>query len=145
MDRVDPIVEQAAARLRELEPSAVAVVVSGSYARGTADEYSDLDVRAITGGEPHIGSRTWFADRPGQKPLHVSLRARSLAYWLAAREEPAFWTLGFPFVYRAEYVWATPEARERLGADPSIVRPPGPPQLEAFVEVATKLLRAGSR
>jgi hypothetical protein len=145
VDSVDQIVERAAERLRELEPGTVAVVVTGSYARGTADEHSDLDVRAITDPEPNVRYRTWFAERPGRKPLHVSLGAHSLAYWLAERERPAFWTYGFPVVYHAEYVWSTPEARRRLGADPSIVHPGGPPQLEAFVEVATKLRRAGSR
>jgi hypothetical protein len=98
VDRVDQIVEQAARRLRELEPSAFAVVVTGSDARGTADEHSDLDVRAITKREPRFGYRTWFAERPGATPLHVSLGARSLAYWLAARREPAWWTLGLPTV-----------------------------------------------
>jgi predicted nucleotidyltransferase len=52
MDHVDQIVERAADRLRELEPDAIAVVVTGSYARGAADEHSDLDVRAITKREP---------------------------------------------------------------------------------------------
>jgi hypothetical protein len=145
MDRVDEVVEQAAARLRELEPAAIAVVVTGSYARGTADELSDLDVRAITRRKPRRRYRSCFADRPGAKPLHVSLGAHSLAYWLAARREPAWWTFGFPTVYHAAYVWATPEARTRLGPDPSIVHPPGAPQLEALVECATKVLRARSR
>jgi phosphoribosyl-AMP cyclohydrolase len=144
VDRVDQIIERAADRLRELEESAVAVVVTGSHARGTADEHSDLDVRAITHREPHIHYRIWFAERPGRKPLHVSLGAHSLAYWLAARREPAYWTLGFPTVYHATYVWATAEARAALGADPSIVRPAAPPQLEAFIEWATKVQRARS-
>jgi len=142
MDSVDEIVERASERLRELEPSGIAVVVTGSYARGTADRHSDLDVRVITKLKPHVPYRTWFAERPERTPLHVSLGAHTLAYWLGEREEPAYWTLGFPAVYDATYVWATPEARERLGADPSIVHPAGPPQLEAFVEWATKFQRA---
>jgi phosphoribosyl-AMP cyclohydrolase len=141
-DEIDGIVDQAADWLRELEPDTIAVVLAGSYARGAADEHSDLDVRAITDRDPRVAYRTWFAERPGRGPLHVSLGARSLADWLAASEEPAWWALGFPFLYRAEYVWATPEARARLGPDPSILRPAGPPQLEALVEVAAKVQRA---
>jgi hypothetical protein len=48
-------------------------------------------------------------------------------------------------VYDAAYVWATPEARRLLGADPSIVQPPGPPQLEVLVEWAAKFRRARSQ
>jgi hypothetical protein len=55
MDRVDPLVERAAGRLRELEPEAIASR-QRSYARGTADEHSDL-VRAITTGEPRVRYR----------------------------------------------------------------------------------------
>ena len=145
MDRLDEIVDEATARLRELEPDAIAIVLTGSYARGTADEHSDLDVRAITSGEPRGGYRTWFAKRRERKPLHVSLGARSLQYWLAARNEPAYWTFGFPTVYEASYVWATPEARADLGADPSIHRPAGPPLLEGLIELATKIRRAGGQ
>ena len=60
MDRVEVIpglepelVERVVARLRELEPSTVAVLVTGSYAQGTADEDSDLDVNVLTDGVRH--------------------------------------------------------------------------------------------
>lgn len=145
MDRVDSVIERATERLRKHEPGAIAVVVTGSYARGTADEHSDLDVRAITTRKSRVPYRTWFAERPGRKPLHVSLGTHSIAYWLAERQQPAYWTLGFPAVYDARYVWATPEARKQLGDDPSIVHPAGPPQLEALVEWMTKFRRAQTR
>jgi phosphoribosyl-AMP cyclohydrolase len=144
VDRVDEIVEEAAQRLRALEPSAVAVVLTGSHARGAVDEYSDLDVRAITEDEPLVRYRTWFAERPGSEPLHVSLGAHSMAHWLAERQQPAWWAYGFPVLYKARYVWATPDARRKLGLDPSIAHPPGAPQLEALLEWATKVQRARS-
>jgi hypothetical protein len=142
MDRFDPLVERAAEQLRKLEPDAIAVVVTGSYARGASDEYSDLDVRAIVTRHPAIRYRTWFAEEPGREPLHVSFGTYSVDYWLGASQEPAWWALGFPVVYQAAYVWATGEARELLGADPSIRHPAGPPALEGLVECATKVRRA---
>jgi hypothetical protein len=36
VDRIDPVIEEVAERLRELEPGAIAVVVLGN-ARGTAE------------------------------------------------------------------------------------------------------------
>jgi phosphoribosyl-AMP cyclohydrolase len=145
MDRIDQIVEREADRLRKLEPDAVAIVVSGSYARGAADEYSDLDLRAIITREPAVRYRTWFAEEPGRELLHVSFGTYSVDYWLGASREPAWWALGFPVVYEAAYVWATRDARELLGADPSIFRPAGPPALEGLVECLTKVRRARSQ
>ena len=71
MDRIDPLIEEVAARLRELEPMAIAIVVIGSYARGTHDEASDLDLKAITRDEPAVPYQTWFQGRSGRTPLHV--------------------------------------------------------------------------
>jgi hypothetical protein len=142
MDRIDPLIETASARLRELEPSAVAVVVTGSYAKGTADADSDLDLTAITDGGPREHYRTWFQERPGTKPLHISAGARTLEGWLAKREETQEWALGFACVYEAVYVWATDDARRRLGEDPSNYHPAAPSQLEDFVEALVKVRRA---
>lgn len=149
MDRVeliaglDPsLLEQVVAQLLDLEPSTTAIVVTGSYAKGTADADSDLDLRAATAGEPIVDYRSWFEERPGADPLHVSASAMSIAAWLAWRTEPQRWALGFPAFYDAQYVWATAEARAHLGDPPTNVHPPGPALLEEFVEFLVKLRRA---
>lgn len=142
MDRIDEVVGEAARRLRALEPSTIAILVTGSYAKGTADEDSDLDIRAVTDEEPVIRYRTWFQDRPGAKPLHVSAGAKTATTWLRERELPQEWTLGFPGLYVATYVWATEDARLLLGRDPSNRHPPGPPELEDFVELLVKVRRS---
>jgi hypothetical protein len=141
MDRFPAVVEAAVARLRELEPSAIAVLVGGSYAKGTADELSDLDLTAIVERD---GDRycTWFQDRPGSRPLHVSAGVKTLEQRLAKAEEPANSWLGLPIHEPARYAWATVEARSRLGEDPSLRRPAGPPELEHFFEFAVKVKRA---
>lgn len=135
----------AVARLRALEPAAMAVVVGGSYATGTADEESDLDLNAITEGEPRVRYRTWFQERSGGRPLHVSAGAVSVEDWLAAGERPRPWALGFPVLYEARYAWATAEARARLGDDPSVRHPPAPPELEDFLEFLVKARRSARR
>lgn len=141
MDRFPAVVEAAVARLRELEPSAIAVLVGGSYAKGTADELSDLDLTAIVAGDSDR-YRTWFQDRPGLRPLHVSAGVKTLQQWLAKAEEPASWWLGLPIHEPARFAWATDEARSLLGEDPSLRRPPAPPELEDFFEFAVKVKRA---
>ncbi|MER3408726.1 MAG: hypothetical protein C4306_01160 [Thermoleophilia bacterium] len=128
-------------RLRRTEPSAIAILVGGSLARGSADEDSDLDLSAITEGEPCIRSRTWLEERPGKRPLLVSAQAASVEDWLAASQRPQPWALGFPALYEARYVWTTEEARARLGGDPSVRHPPAPPQLEDFLAHVVKARR----
>ncbi|MBM2823429.1 MAG: hypothetical protein HW413_2175, partial [Thermoleophilia bacterium] len=149
MDRIEVVpgldsglLERVVARLRELEPSAVAVLVSGSYAKGTADEDSDLDVQVVTEDGPRSPYRLWFEERPGAKPLHVSPSVKSLLAWLAKRDEPQTWALGFPVEHVVRYVWATDEARTRMGDPPSNVHPPPPPELEDFVESLQKAFRS---
>lgn len=148
MDRVEVVpdlepalLERVVARLRELEPNAIAILVSGSYAKGTADESSDLDAQVVTQGDPVSPYRMWFEERAHKQPLHVSPSAKSLAGWLAKRQESQGWALGFPVQHVVRYVWVTDEARARLGDPPSNVHPPPPPELEDFVEFLEKALR----
>lgn len=130
MDRVEVVagldrdlLDRVVGRLRELEPSTVAVFVSGSYAKETADEASDLDVQVATPSEPAIRYFTWFEERPELMPLSVSARMKSIDSWLAKRGESQEWALGFPVLHVARYVWATDEARTALGDPPENARP----------------------
>lgn len=141
MDPIEEVVALAVARLRELEPAAIAVLVAGSYAKGTADELSDLDLTAIVERDASR-HHTWFQERTGLRPLHVSAGTRTVAAFLARQEEPAGWWLGLPIFEPARYAWATDEARSLLGEDPSVRRPAGPPELEDFFEFCMKARRA---
>jgi len=141
------LVERIVRRLRELEPTAVAIVVTGSYARGEADADSDLDVRVVTRRRPSSDYRMWFEPRHDAKPLHVSPEIQSLDDFMVERDEPAKWrwALGFPVLEEMRYVWGEDEARRLIGDPPSIVRPPAPPELEDFVEFVTKVRKAWAR
>jgi phosphoribosyl-AMP cyclohydrolase len=139
------VLDRIVARLRGLEPSTIAVLVSGSYAKGTADESSDLDVQVVTEDERQSLYRMWFEERPGRKPLHVSPSVKSLAVWLAKRDEPQPWALGLPVEHVVRYVWATDDARAALGEPPTNMHPPAEPELEDFVEYVQKLRRAAAR
>lgn len=133
------VVEQ----LLALEPEATAVLLTGSYAKGTAAIGSDLDLRAIT-PSPRIGYRTWFEERIGDVPLHVSAGATTSDEWLADGSEPARWSLGFPATNAASFLWADDPTRTQLGDDPSLRHPPADPELEDFLDFALKAKRAAS-
>ncbi|MBL8769744.1 MAG: nucleotidyltransferase domain-containing protein [Phenylobacterium sp.] len=129
-------------RVREAEPSVVAVLVTGSYARREADRYSDVDVVAVTRDEPACPFSAWFLERGDGRLAHVSVAAESLETWTDEEDEPAGWAFGFPVLEAAVYLWATSEAVAVLGEDPSARLPPGEPELEDFVEFFMKLRRA---
>lgn len=47
-------------RLLDLEPGLIAVLLTGSYAKGTASLTSDLDLVALTASIPRAEYRMWF-------------------------------------------------------------------------------------
>jgi Nucleotidyltransferase domain len=131
-------------RVLELEPKTVAILVSGSYAKGVADEQSDLDLVVVREGEPSGPYRMWFEARPGLPPLHVSPSWRALERCIAERDEPEDWALGFPVHNVTRYVWSTDAGRVALGDPPDYIHPPAEPELEDFVEFLGKVRRCGS-
>lgn len=57
------LVRRVVEQLDTMEPEATAVLLTGSYAKGTAAEASDLDLTAIT-PSPRVGYRTGAKPRP---------------------------------------------------------------------------------
>lgn len=138
------LLERTVATLRQHEPTAVAVIATGSYATARATLYSDLDVTVLTALTPDGHYRTWFEARE-PFPLHVSAGAASLESWVADTAEPAEWALGFPADEAARFLWAVDAARAALGEPPSTRRPAASPELEDFVECANKVRSAVAR
>ena len=123
--------------MREEEPDAVGVFAFGSYASGTAEPTSDLDLQIVTLAAPRVRYRTWFVG-----DLHVSVGAKSTDELRRLRCVPAGWSLGFAVEAPGVWVWSTAAAVAALGDPPGFSRPPGEPWLEDFVEWCAKALRA---
>ena len=130
-------------RILTEEPETSAILVRGSYARGTADHFSDLDLAALTTARPIGGHRTWF--EPTQRGrLHVSISVREINQWLE-NIVPASWSLGFATHEVSLYLHeASGDVRKRLGDPPVTLRPSSPPELEDFIEYIMKMRRAAS-
>lgn len=129
------------ARLREMIPDAIAILVAGSHARGEAGAYSDVDIRVL---QP-AGETTYhalFERTPAGRLRHVSVEVTTLAEWAAEVDEPADWALNLPTEQVERVVWATPEAAGRLGTTPVKRQEVGAAELEDFIEWASKARNA---
>lgn len=123
--------------MREDEPDAVGVFGFGSFAQGTAEPTSDLDLQVVTLAAPRVPFRTWFVG-----DLHVSVGAKSTDELRRLRSVPAGWSLGFAVEGPGVWVWSTGAAVAGVGDPPGFSHPPGEPGLEDFVEWCAKALRA---
>ena len=121
-------------RLLDLEPGLIAVLLTGSYAKGTASLTSDLDLVALTASIPRTDYRMWFEERRNGPPLHVSAGATTPSGWLARRDSPARCSFGFPAINEANYLWGATQAAALLGESPSLMHPPARPELEDFID-----------
>ena len=140
---LDPdLLRRAVARLRRYEPQTIAVLVTGSYAKGLETLTSDLDLLAITRRRPRMPYRMWFEQRTGERPLHVSAGAQAAADWKEGASAPAPWAFGCSAREAARFLFATPKALALLGEDPSRTHPPAAPELEDLVEALRKVERA---
>jgi predicted nucleotidyltransferase len=66
---------------------ATAILLTGSYAKGTAVPGSDFDLVAVT-PKPCVPYRGWFEERDGGPPLKVEADS-----WEAKAASPARWAL----------------------------------------------------
>jgi len=130
-----------AARARAAEPTAIAVLLRGSHARSEAGPHSDLDLTVLTSEPPLTRYRAELVEQGDGLLLHVSVGAMSWAEWLAERDAPTEWSFSLPTRQAAQVLWVA-EAYEATLADPHMLQPPGPPNLEDFIEAAAKVKNA---
>lgn len=79
------------AELRSAEPRARAFMVFGSFARGDAGPYSDVDLRIITAGEPVERDRVRFLGGDQGPLVHVSIGSRSFTELATSLKKPDEW------------------------------------------------------
>jgi phosphoribosyl-AMP cyclohydrolase len=135
------------ARLRQEEPRAVAILCHGSYARGAAEPFSDLDLNVLIDGEPEAGYRSAFEQLPDGRLLHATIATMSLNEWLAQFDEPGEseeWAFFLPAQQAAQVVWATPEAAVALEGRITLELATAP-QLQDLLESAAKVRNALAR
>ena len=127
-------------RLRREESGVVAVLLKGSYARGDAGPHSDVDFDLLTHGRPRVPYPVYIEKRDGRL-LHVSVAVKRLDDWLSREAEPAPWSYSLPVAEATRLLWADESVRDELDR-PALLRPPGDPELEDFVECAGKVRNA---
>lgn len=137
----DDLIDRVVERLLTLEPETTAVLLTGSYAKGSAAVGSDLDLIAIT-PSPRVAYRAWFEESIGAIPLHVSVAATTAEAREAKATAPARWSFGFPATSAASYLYRVAAAQAHAGEDPSLHHPAASPELEDFVDFALKAKRA---
>lgn len=138
------LVARTVRRLLDLEPETIAVLLTGSYAKGTASAASDLDLMAITSSKPSVSYRMWFEKRKDESPLHVSAGATTPNAWLANCESPARWSLGFPAITEASYLWGAEAAKALMGESPSLLHPAAGPEMEDFIDFVLKAKKSAN-
>lgn len=136
--------EQVIASCREREPSAVGILVHGSYATATARRESDLDLSIFIAAPATAHYRTWFEDRAEPGRLHVSARSDlTLETWNREADEPKGWALGMPVELRYAWLWsADAHLRTALGERPVRRLPGAKPEVEDMVEALLKVRHA---
>lgn len=137
-------VDRIIATCLEREPDACGILAHGSYVTGTARPDSDLDLDIFLAGDPTEHYRTWFVDRPGDLPLHISARSDySLTAWQQELTEPEEWAFGLPVQIVHGWIWCSdPALRTALGERPALRKPGAGPELEDMVDALLKMRRA---
>lgn len=132
-------------RLATTIPGAIAVILRGSYARGDADFWSDVDFDVlIDDTDIDDAYLTWF-EETGERSWHISVAVEHLSAWLEEGTEPADWALGFPATLATRLLWTSrPSLRAELDR-PHRLHPAGEPELEDTFESLGKARNALGR
>jgi phosphoribosyl-AMP cyclohydrolase len=134
------LTDRVVASCRDREPGTTGILVHGSYATGRARPESDLDLAIFIAGPPTVHHRTWFEEREGQLPLHISARSDlTVEIWKGEAMTPADWALGIPV--ELAYVWLWPGdgyLRNTLGDNPVVQKPGAAPEVEDMVDALLK-------
>jgi aminoglycoside 4'-adenylyltransferase len=133
-------------RLRQSIPGAVAVVLKGSYVRGNAGPWSDVDFDVLVFDEDIDHEYlTWIVDDGSGRLVHVSVAVERIDDWVRGFREVASWSFGFPSREVTRLMWlGRPSLRAELDR-PGREHPGGEPELEDFIEELGKARNARLR
>lgn len=133
-------------RLRREVPGAVAVILKGSHAKGTAGPWSDVDFDVLVFDEDILDAYlTWIVNDDTSRMVHISVAVKRVDDWLARFRKVASWSFGFPGRETTRLMWL---GRASLRAEldrPSRDHPGGTPELEDFIEELGKARNARMR
>ncbi len=140
----EELIQRWVRRLRHEVPDAVAVFLGGSYVRGDAGPFSDVDFDVLVPDGPRDEWPAWL-DVEGQRLVRVEVWIRDVERWLASRREPQPWAFELPSTEPLRLCWAADDSwRERLDR-PQLEHPAGAPELDHFISDLGKLANAHSR
>jgi phosphoribosyl-AMP cyclohydrolase len=145
VDVDEAFIRQWVERLRADEPRALAVVLKGSYARGDAGPWSDVDFDVLTAGAPRVAYPVYLAEALTRRLVLVSVACTPLEAWLAGAAEPEAWAFGLPVAERTRLLWAADAAVRARVDRPALRHPPGGVELEDLVGDLGKVRNALAR
>jgi hypothetical protein len=132
-------------RLRHEQPQACAILCHGSFARGTPEPDSDLDLDVLVADAPAWSYRSAFEALADGRLLHATIQTATLAVWIDDAEgESDAWALYLPSVEVARLLWATPDAAHALAGRITRARRTAP-QLQDLLEAFAKVRNARRR
>lgn len=117
--------------LRVAEPSALAILLFGSRARGDDGPYSDVNLRVITAIAPVQQERMWFVPEGGRL-LQLTITAQSLPETVNSAENYAEWSWLKPAHDSAVVLWGDADAVRLLHRMLEGLTPPSFPYLDAL-------------
>ncbi|HYI25072.1 MAG TPA: nucleotidyltransferase domain-containing protein [Thermomicrobiales bacterium] len=143
---MERFVEAWTERLRREIQGAVAIILKGSHARGSAGPWSDLDFDVLVFDED-IADRylSRIEENDEGRLVHVSVAVESVEGWLEGFDEAASWSFRLPSREATRLLWL---GRPSLAAEldqPFRHHPAGEPELEDFIEGLGKARNAHRR
>lgn len=131
-------------RLREEYADAVAILLKGSYARGDAATWSDIDFDVLVSTQDVEDYRTWI-EPVGDRLVHISAAVEWVTGWERDTVDPSSWSYGLPTQETTRLMWAiNDETRRRLDR-PYKTHPAAEPEVEDTVEALGKIRNAIAR
>lgn len=128
-------------RLQQEYPSAIAILLKGSHARGEASTWSDIDFDVLVSEPDFEEYRAWI--EPWQNRLvHISTALETADAWERDSSEPSPWSLGLPTIETTKLMWAVDEPTRLRFDHPHKSHPPAEPEIEDTMEALGKIRNA---